>query len=226
MSQNSALPPPSSRPPVGTSPASRPSQVSPPSLVRDNTMAERFARKLVNRDKASAEEQSRPDSAAGEKKFGKAAKESGREAQDGFGEGGGDGAAGLTGLLRLSAAAHPVPTRGVASLGIDLTMIDRIAAQIAEVQPAIANQSAVVTFPAGTIVGSAMVTREADGGLSIRLTGLDPRVGALRADRLRTSLLSSLERRRIRTSEVTFEDKGATTLGDQDDRDSITSRVV
>lgn len=226
MSQNSALPPPSSRPLAGSATAIRPSPTVTPSLVRDNTMAERFARKLDTKDKASAEDESRPTNTHGERKFGKATKEPRQEARDGFGQAGGEGAAELIGLLRLSAAAHPTAPRGVAHLGIDLGLIDRIAAQIAEVQPAVANQSAVVTFPAGTIVGSATVTRGPDGGLAIRLTGLDPRVGALQADRLRTSLLSSLERRRIRTTEVTFDKKGGTGPGLQDDRDSITSRVV
>lgn len=199
--------------------------MSAQSLVRDNSLAERFARKLDSRDKASAEEPSRPGNAALEKTMGQTERKLGQDAQDGFGQAGSE-AADLIAQLRLSAALQTPTTRGAAPSGIDPALIDRIAAQIAEVQPAAANQTALVTFPAGTIVGSATVMRGPDGGLTIRLTGLDPRVGALQADRLRTSLLSSLERRRIKTSEVTFDRDRSTDPGIQDNRESITSRVV
>lgn len=226
MTQNSALPPPSSRPLVGLSSTPRGSPLPTPSIVRDNTMAERFARKLESSDKASGEDKPGAGDAASGKKSGKAGRQSEREGQDGFSHTGGEGAADLASVMRLSAAVTPGVIRAAATLAIDVAVIEKIAAQIAEMQPTANKQSAVVVFPSGAVVESAMVMRGPDGGLSIRLSGLDPRVGVLQADRLRSSLQSALDRRRIRTSEVQLESAQDAARGRQDDRDSITSRVV
>lgn len=228
MTHNPASLTQAARPILGVSLPTRNAQVPTPSLVRDNSMAERFARKLESSDKASADEQGRADESkqAGDRQ--KARMKSGRQEQDAFSQQGGDpGGADPAVMVRAAAVAQLAEPGARGSIVIDIAMIDKIAARIAEVQPAEARQqAAAVAFPTGSVVESATVLRGPDGGLAIRITGLDPRVSALQADRLRANLLSALERRRIKTEAVMFDDIREVASGRQRDRDSVTSRVV
>lgn len=104
------------------------------------------------------------------------------------------GASGVTGV-----AASP------AALPIDPAMLERMAAQIAEQWPGAIVEAARIQFPDGMIVKAALLVREPDGSMAIRLTGLDPRVSTVQTARLQHDLANALARRRLRVGSLQFE---------------------
>jgi hypothetical protein len=105
------------------------------------------------------------------------------------------GVAGVTGIAASTAA-----------LPIDPKLFERIAAQIAEHWPAGLAQAARIQFPPGMLVTAALLTREPDGSMAIRLTGLDPRITAVQSARLQHDLANALSRRRLRVGSLQFDD--------------------
>jgi len=104
------------------------------------------------------------------------------------------GAASVTGIAASTA-----------NLPIDPKVFERIAAQIAEHWPQGLAQAARIQFPPGMIVTAALLTREPDGSMAIRLTGLDPRIAAVQSARLQHDLANALARRRLRVGSLQFE---------------------
>ena len=80
--------------------------------------------------------------------------------------------------------------------------IERMAAAIAEPARDARQASATVTLPAGGVAEGAEVSRDATGALSVRLTGLDPRLGALATDALRRDLATALRARKLTVREI------------------------
>ena len=112
------------------------------------------------------------------------------------------GAPGVSGL-----AASP------AALPIDPTTLERMAAQIAEQWPGALAEGARIQFPDGMIVKAALLLREPDGSMAIRLTGLDPRVSTVQTARLQHDLADALARRRLRVGSLQFENAARTQRG-------------
>ncbi len=104
------------------------------------------------------------------------------------------GAAGVTGIAASTA-----------SLPIDPKVFERIAAQIAEHWPASLSEATRIQFPPGMLVTAALLTREPDGSMAIRLTGLDPRIAAVQSARLQHDLANALARRRLRVGSLQFD---------------------
>lgn len=114
----------------------------------------------------------------------------------------------------LSAAAPLVvadrSATGVASLAAapgeavlaDRTQIERMAAAIAEVAARGAEARYVVEFPRGLLATSAVIARDATGALLLRIVGLEARVTAQAAERLRADLTAALSRRRLRIARI------------------------
>ena len=123
------------------------------------------------------------------------------------------------------AAAPPLTGKGAGGPNAphsptDTQMLDRMAAQIAEVR-GLDSGEAEIKFPAGSLASEASIQRQPDGGLAIRLAGLDPRLGAVREGLARLALIGALERRRVRIASLQFV-RG----DDQAGRKSTMSRVV
>jgi hypothetical protein len=127
------------------------------------------------------------------------------------GQGGGNGdahpdfaltqpAAVLSGPASITAPA-PTPATPL----IDPAMLERMAAQIAEQWPGGGIEAARIQFPEGAIIQAVSLTRQADGTMAIRLTGLDPRFTALQSARLQVDLANALTRRRLRIGALEFE---------------------
>jgi hypothetical protein len=104
---------------------------------------------------------------------------------------------GVTGVTGIAATTAALP--------IDPKLFERIAAQIAEHWPAGLAQAARIQFPPGMLVTAALLTREPDGSMAIRLTGLDPRIAAVQSARLQHDLANALARRRLRVGSLQFD---------------------
>ena len=122
--------------------------------------------------------------------------------------------------VTLTNAARPQGALAIAGPAADTAAIDRMAAQIAEPR-GFDTREMEIKFPAGMLAAEASIQRQPDGGLAIRLAGLDPRLGAVREGQARLALLGALEKRRLKVSSLVFE-RGAGQAG----RKSTMSRVV
>lgn len=108
-----------------------------------------------------------------------------------------------------SGAALPTPAHATGTLkpvdgtappaALDHATVDRMAAAIAD-RASTTTERASVQFAPGGIVEGAIVSRDAGGALSVRLTGFDPRIGAAAADALRRDLAAALRDRKLRVT--------------------------
>lgn len=80
---------------------------------------------------------------------------------------------------------------------------------------------AEIKFPPGSLAQAAHIQRQPDGGMAIRISGMDPRQGAVNEARTKLGLLSALERRNLRVASLVFEK-----ANNQNGRPSTMSRVV
>ena len=113
------------------------------------------------------------------------------------GEGG--SAAAPTALHAAGPAASTAPALADAPIKAE---IERMAAAIAEPARDATLQRATVLLPPGGVVEGAEVSRDATGAVSVRLTGFDPRVGALAAAALRRDLATALRARRLTVRDI------------------------
>lgn len=120
-------------------------------------------------------------------------------------------------LMRLTAATQLAAVSAPQSAAFDTALLNQIAAHIAEGVPVVGSSEASVEFPAGSLVQSALIRREADGSIAIRLAGVDPRLSALQNGRAQAELRSALAGRRLAVHSITLED----TQDDQDSRRSL-----
>lgn len=100
------------------------------------------------------------------------------------------------------AASRPAE---IATAPVDVPVraeIERMAAAIAESTGDLRVQQAIVTLPPGGVAEGAVVSRDATGALSVRLSGFDPRLGALAADALRRDLATALRARRLTVRDI------------------------
>jgi hypothetical protein len=137
-------------------------------------------------------------------------------------------------LAQSAAVLHGIASvtgiaASTAALPIDPKLFERIAAQIAEHWPAGLAQAARIQFPPGMLVTAALLTREPDGSMAIRLTGLDPRITAVQSARLQHDLANALARRRLRVGSLQFDDAARAQRGGvrpDGGADSAIDRVV
>lgn len=118
------------------------------------------------------------------------------------------------GSLKATAATTPAMQSEIATL-------ERMAAQIAEGRGLGEMLEAEIKFPPGSLAQAAHIQRQPDGGMAIRISGMDPRQGAVNEARTKLGLLSALERRNLRVASLVFEK-----ANNQNGRPSTMSRVV
>ena len=87
----------------------------------------------------------------------------------------------------------------------DKAIVEKMAAQIAESWPSANASSAEIEFPVGWLAQKAHLLRQPDGGMAIRIAGLDPKLNALRAGYAQLALLHGLDRRRLRIASLVFD---------------------
>ncbi len=109
-----------------------------------------------------------------------------------------------------------------AAVSIDPTSLQRMAAQIAESWPSSAAQQMSIQFPEGMLAESALIRREPDGSVAIRIAGMDPTLSARQSARAQIELTNALALRRLRVDALSFERAEA----DQRGLDSAISRAV
>ncbi len=109
-------------------------------------------------------------------------------------------------MTRIMAGKDPQAIAAQSALSpTDKAMFDRMAAQIAESWPNASQPSAEIEFPPGSLAQGAHLQRQADGGIAIRIAGLDPKLNALRAGYAQLALLHGLGRRRLNIASLQFE---------------------
>lgn len=120
-------------------------------------------------------------------------------------------------------AVDSVKTTGTATPAMqsEMATLERMAAQIAEGRGLGDMLEAEIKFPPGSLAQGAHIQRLPDGGMAIRITGMDLRQGAYNEARTKLGLLSALERRNLRVASLIFEK-----AGDQRGSRSTMSRVV
>lgn len=123
----------------------------------------------------------------------------------------------------LAPASPAKPAAGAVAMP-DTALLDRIAAQIAEPHGVRGAEGAHLALPPGSLAAGALVVRGADGGLAIRITGLDPRLGPAQTLRLRSGLERALARRGVEVT--TLELERTAPAHDYRGRASVTSRAV
>lgn len=122
-------------------------------------------------------------------------------------------------LLRLTAAAAVTGVAAPTSPAFDTVLLGQIAAQIADGVPGAGVSEASVEFPPGSLVQSAQIRRAADGSITVRIAGFDPRLSAMQAGRAQAELRSALAVRRLQVSSLTLERA-------EDDHDPRLSRPI
>lgn len=224
MSQGSNMPAAASRPVIASTRPERRAIEANPSLVKQNTLVERFARQLERKIQGEGGSDHDRSPAAAIRQDGNPL---GKIAARGEERDGSDpqdrGHEGVV-PVRLETVSARMKASFATPSTIDTALLERIAAQIAEVHPGKSNETALLTLPEGSIAQTASIARGADGALTIRIMGLDPRLSVLQADRLKAGLISALGRRRIDLAGLSVEYRSLP--GDQLGRDSTTSRVV
>ena len=180
-----------------------------------DTLARKFAARVERSDENGEKGTSDASlsAARGERREG-----AGRQPSDDRGEQSDTARAEIAQLLSGTAVKGAAGTQ--VAVQADTAMLERMAAQISEGRIGDASE-AEISFPPGSLAQEAYLQRMPDGGMAIRLSGLDPRLGAVREARARLALISALERRRIKVASLTF----ARTAG-QDGRKPTMSRVV
>lgn len=216
MTQSPA--PAANRNPSATIPSPRqqrtePGAEPPRKQAEARSARDRFAARL-DRESDSASATSRRDTAAAAPEGDDHAARAGLD-QDGSrhgGNGNGDGewqndsAVAQLMFATASQGAQAILAVGPgAPLPLDTTMLERMAAQIAEGWPAGGVEAATITFPDMAVAASAHIVRAADGSIAIRIAGLDPRITALQNARLQIELVNALARRRLRIRSLAFE---------------------
>lgn len=124
--------------------------------------------------------------------------------------------------LRLTAAANVAGVAPPVSSALDSALLSQIAAQIADSASSAGASEASIEFPAGSLAESALIRREADGSIAIRIAGIDPRLSALQNARAQMELRAALAQRRLQVSSVTLERGRA----EEPDQNPAISRVV
>ena len=210
--------------PLTPSPRARVDQPRPsaePSLVGNKTLANRFAQQLERKSQGDHAPDARHNAptAPHDIRLGRHKHMAGED-DDASGDG---GAGGTADALRMATPAQGLSASSPITLP-DTALFDRIAAQIAEIRPGEGGQMAHLTLPEGSLAQAALIAKGPDGSLSIRITGLDPRLGTIQADRLRAGLVSALSRRKIHLAGLTLDKNDP--QPDQRGRASTTSRVV
>lgn len=194
------------------------------SPVAANTLAGRFAAQLDKQGGGAEKTGEQPRSAVsftasllGDGKQPLTAKEDSSQDQ-------GQWAGTASGAAPGFAPAMPAQAaRGEVALP-DMTLLDRIAAQIAEPHGADGKQAVQLALPPGSLAAEALVSRGTDGGLAIRISGLDPRLQPSQTLRLRSGLEKALARRGVEVTSLALEQAGPES--NQRGRAAVTSRVV
>ena len=202
--------------------SAEPRKEPPRQQAEARSARERFASRLDQGSERFPSGSDRPDSTNRNESGRIAGEREGERGGSGDGSGGGSGggddrgggqhdhtlhgahALTLTGIANISApasASAPV---------IDLAMLERMAAQIAESWPSVGAEAMRIEFPAGAIAQSALVSRAADGSLAIRIAGIDPKLSALHHAQLQIQLAGALNRRRLRIGSLNFENAAQT----------------
>lgn len=174
---------------------------------------DRFAARLERENDGASRTDSRDSQASSPDDGDPAARAGLEQDRSHHGENGGEdgqrrhdpAAAQLVLAATLQGAQDASPGGPGAPASIDTTMLERMAAQIAEGWPAGGSEAASIAFPETAVAAGAHVTREPDGSVAIRVSGLDPRITALQTARLQIELANALARRRLRIRSLHFE---------------------
>ena len=209
------------------------------SLVGSKTLANRFAARLEkqadgetggsDKDRSLTETRGDPAGVRSKPLTGKGAKDAKGEHEH-HGQDETPGAVPAGSRFHDASAAKAGPGE---VLPPDHALYDKIAAQIAELRPGEGSQMMQLTLPGGSLAAGAMIMRGADGGMAIRITGIDPRLSAMQVARMRKELDNALARRRVNLNSLTLDKSGEESggnsgqrLSDQGGRESNISRVV
>ena len=214
---------PSSREPAATA---EPRKEPPRQQAEARSARERFASRLDQGSERFASGSDRPDSTNRNESGRIAGEREGERGGSGDGSGGGSGGNSGGGDDRGGGqhdhalhGAHALTLTGIANISapasasapvIDLAMLERMAAQIAESCPSVGAEAMRIEFPTGAIAQSALVSRAADGSLAIRIAGIDPKLSALHHAQLQIQLAGALNRRRLRIGSLNFENAAQT----------------
>ena len=128
-----------------------------------------------------------------------------RSLESDHGSGGFEGFAQSSLMIATGATANA----GGAASGvnsIDTATLQRMAAQIAESWPSRVGESLTVQFGEGALAQSALVSREPDGSIAIRIAGLDPNLTARQNARAQLELANALAQKRLRVASLKFEE--------------------
>ncbi len=130
-------------------------------------------------------------------------------------------------MARILAGKDPQAIAAQSALSpADKAVFERMAAQIAESWPSASQPSAEIEFPPGFLAQGAHLQRQADGGIAIRIAGLDPKLNALRAGYAQLALLHGLGRRRLSIASLQFERASKSADGAQPGRLSDMPKAV
>ncbi|MGB3471670.1 MAG: hypothetical protein WBA51_12680 [Erythrobacter sp.] len=213
--------PPSPAPSPSQNASREPSREPPRKQAEARSARERFSARLEQGGERSASgtDKSSLQDASGRDRVGGSGEQSGGSGGSGNGGGpGGDQGGGSQSEYALAQAALGLQFHGVSAITataaagapvLDTAMLERMAAQIAESWPSSGSsstaQQATVTFPEGAIAHSAHIIRQPDGGMAVRIAGLDPKLAALKHAQLQLQLSGALARRRLKVNSLRFE---------------------
>ncbi len=186
-------------------PSWRPSD-TPRHQAENRSAKDRFASKLERDNQGSGgERKGGAISASAEGALAPDQRVQDRSQGGGSGSGGQDGLAQQSPMMLGMNANGAGLVSGAAQSAFDPAMLERMAAQIAESWPSAGVQDASIQFPEGSLAESAMIRREPDGSVAIRLAGIDPRLTAREAARAQMELSQALALRKLKVNSVTFE---------------------